>query len=241
MGLALRDSKKYLVILPFVALAIIHSLWWLLFRRWLCGAGSKRIGTEEREEVFWLLNPAQFLGVLLIMLVINCDLRRLVREDGRKKREKQKERTNHLIGHLVAMDCRALYFCYLALTAARQTQVLPYLRCLAREGVEITVITFEREGPTGAGICDNGIQSYSLRYHKHPTLPATVYDILAGAWLGIRLSRTRRYDILHARGHIAAAMAAIVKQIAGGKPLRYPRLHAEEYVDAGVWPEGGLS
>src|SRR6476646_1700117 len=99
------------------------------------------------------------------------------------------------------MTGRALYFCYFGIDEPLvQTQVLPYLRCLAREGVEITLITFEREGPTGAGICENGIQSYSLRYHKYPTLPATVYDILAGAWLGIRLFRTRRFEILHARG-----------------------------------------
>jgi glycosyltransferase involved in cell wall biosynthesis len=140
------------------------------------------------------------------------------------------------------MTHQALYFCYFGLDEPLvQTQVVPYLRCLAKEGIEITLITFEREGPLGRRIYEDRFESFALRYHKRPTLPATLYDILAGAWLGIRLSRPRRFDILHARGHVPAAMAAIVKLIAGGRLLFDIRgLMPEEYVDAGVWPQGGF-
>jgi glycosyltransferase involved in cell wall biosynthesis len=147
---------------------------------------------------------------------------------------------------------RTLYLCYFGLREPLvQTQVLPYLRELVRGGVGVHMLTFE---PGGDGAWDgeereawrarlesDGVQWRSLEYHKRPSLPATLYDITAGALTAARLVRRERIDVTHARGYVAAAMGALAKWWAGGKLIFDIRgFMAEEYVDAGVWPEGGL-
>jgi len=147
---------------------------------------------------------------------------------------------------------RTLYLCYFGLREPlTQTQVLPYLRELVRGGIGVHLLTFEPGGNRawGAGereewrarLESQGIQWLSLDYHKWPSLPATLYDIVFGALTAIRLVRRERMDALHARGYVPAAMGAMAKWLAGGKLIFDIRgFMAEEYVDAGVWPEGGL-
>ena len=69
-----------------------------------------------------------------------------------------------------------------------QTQVLPYLRALVEAGYAVYLLTFETVplGPEGkrrrrAELLSEGIVWSSLRYHKRPSLPATLYDIVIGA------------------------------------------------------------
>jgi glycosyltransferase involved in cell wall biosynthesis len=144
-----------------------------------------------------------------------------------------------------------LYICYFGLREPLvQTQVLPYLRQLMRDGVEVTLLTFEPElghPPTiheferaKAKLDLEGIHWQALRYHKRPSLPATLYDIAAGARLAARLVRTRNINVIHARNHVAAAMALTAKRLAGGRFLFDIRgFMPEEYADAGIWPSGG--
>jgi len=151
---------------------------------------------------------------------------------------------------------RTLYLCYFGLREPLvQTQVLPYLRELGRGGIGVCLLTFEPGGNRGwseserdewrARLESEGIRWRALAYHKRPSLPATLYDIAAGALTAIRLIRRERVDVIHARGYVPAAMGALAKPWA--KPRRGCKLifdirgfMAEEYVDAGVWPEGGL-
>jgi len=132
-----------------------------------------------------------------------------------------------------------------------QTQVLPYLRELIRGGIGVHLLTFEPRGNRAWGkgareewrarLESQGIQWRSLEYHKRPSLPATLYDIAAGALTAVRLVRREEIDVMHARGYVPAAMGALAKWRAGGKLIFDIRgFMAEEYVDAGVWPEGGL-
>ena len=69
-----------------------------------------------------------------------------------------------------------------------QTQVLPYLRELAKRGVKFTLLSFERDKAftvEGQRACDElkrelaeqGIEWHWLRYHQRPSLPATAYDV----------------------------------------------------------------
>lgn len=151
-----------------------------------------------------------------------------------------------------APSIRTLYLCYFGLREPLvQTQVLPYLCELVRVGVGVHLLTFEPGGDRvwGAGewkewhdrLESQGIQWRSLDYHKRPTLPATLFDISAGALTAIRLVRSEGIDVTHARGYVPAAMGALAKWLAGGKLIFDIRgFMAEEYVDAGVWPEGGL-
>ncbi|MCA1592810.1 MAG: glycosyltransferase [Acidobacteria bacterium] len=76
---------------------------------------------------------------------------------------------------------------------------------------------------------------------RAPSLPATLYDIANGARQAARLVRERGIDVIHARSHVAAAMGAAAKRLTG-KPLIFDirGFFPEEYVDAGVWPAGGV-
>jgi glycosyltransferase involved in cell wall biosynthesis len=146
---------------------------------------------------------------------------------------------------------RTLYLCYFGLREPLvQTQVLPYLRELTRDSVEVSLLTFEprqrlawtpaAEEAWRTRLKLEGIEWLSLPYHKSPSVLVTPYDILRGAWLASRLARRRKIDVFHARGHIPAMMGALAKRLVGGRLLFDIRgFLPEEYTDAGVWPEGG--
>ena len=87
-------------------------------------------------------------------------------------------------------DRRVMFISYNGmLDPLGQTQVLPYLRQLAKKGVRFTLLSFERAGaftPEGAAQCEElrreletqGIEWHHLRYHQRPSVPATIYDVL---------------------------------------------------------------
>lgn len=147
---------------------------------------------------------------------------------------------------------RTLYICYFGLREPLvQTQVLPYLREVGRSGVDVSLLTFEprmrrtwSRGDAAAWrgrLRDEGIRWFALPYHKSPSLPATVYDVAAGALAVARLVRRYSIDTLHARNHVACVMGAMVKRLTGASLIFDVRgFMAEEYVDAGTWPEGGF-
>lgn len=147
---------------------------------------------------------------------------------------------------------RALYLCYFGLREHLvQTQVLPYLRELVRDGNEMTLLTFEPDWPESwersevsfwrEKLRADGIEWLVLKYHKRPSLPATLWDILAGVWMIRRLNSVRRVDILHARSHVALAMAMLARPLTGAAVIFDLRgLIADEYVDAGVWRRGSV-
>ncbi len=153
------------------------------------------------------------------------------------------------------MKPKSLYICYFGLREPLvQTQVLPYLREVQKGGVDVSILTFEpnpRERWTPAAIADQkealaaeGIEWNHLTYHKRPSAPATVFDIVNGAFFIWRKLRREKIDILHARVHVPAVMAAVARKFVFRK--RRPKLlfdvrgfFPEEYVDAGVWPANG--
>ena len=78
-------------------------------------------------------------------------------------------------------------------------------------------------------------------YHQRPSLPATLFDIGVGALTAIRLCRRHAIPLIHARSHVAAAMALPAQSLLGCSVLFDIRgLLAEEYVDAGRWAVGDL-
>jgi len=133
-----------------------------------------------------------------------------------------------------------------------QTQVIPYLRVLARRGVKFTLLSFERSTAfTDEGrkrckqlqveLLSHDIEWHWLRYHQRPSLPATFYDVVAGIRYASSLVRRKRIELVHARGHIPATIGLALKRKFGVKLLFDVRgLMAEEYVDARHWPQGGL-
>jgi glycosyltransferase involved in cell wall biosynthesis len=143
---------------------------------------------------------------------------------------------------------RSLYICYLSLDDPLvHTQVVAYLEGLAGRGHTVHLLTFDgelepkRRRALAARLRRRGIEWHSRRYHKRPSLPATIYDTLAGAVTAARIMRRHRLEAVHARNHVPAAMALIARRFRGCKLIFDLRgLMAEEYVDAGIWRRGGL-
>ena len=143
---------------------------------------------------------------------------------------------------------RSLYLCYLSLDDPLvHTQVLAYLSGLVDAGHTVHLLTYDR--PLDAArrrqiddsMRESGIGWHSLRYHKRPSLPATVYDALAGAVVAARIVRRHGLTALHARNHVPLATALIARRLTGSRLIFDIRgLMAEEYADAGRWKEGGI-
>jgi glycosyltransferase involved in cell wall biosynthesis len=151
----------------------------------------------------------------------------------------------------MARVMRTLYLCYFGLREPLvQTQVLPYLRELGRAGVGVRLLTFEPGWPRSWGdeerrdrrerLREDGVEWEAVAYHKKPSAPATLYDILAGTLTAVRLARREKIDVLHARAHIPLVMALMARMFCDAKIIFDIRgLIADEYVEAGVWRNGG--
>jgi glycosyltransferase involved in cell wall biosynthesis len=147
---------------------------------------------------------------------------------------------------------RALYICYFGLREPLvQTQVLPYLRQLQSENLRISLLTFEPRlseswtpdqlARQRAALNAEGISWHYLKYHKWPSLPATIYDMTVGALTIVRLMGREGVSILHARNHVPGLMSAIAKKLKGGRLVFDIRgFMPEEYVDAGLWRKNGF-
>ena len=133
-----------------------------------------------------------------------------------------------------------------------QTQVIPYLRELAKRGVQFTLLRFERAAAfEGEGVrrreelkrelSEQGIEWHWLRYHQRPSVPATIYDVIAGIRKAKTLVRRNGIGMVHARSHIPATIALALKRSLGTKMIFDLRgLMAEEYVDAEHWRKDSL-
>jgi glycosyltransferase involved in cell wall biosynthesis len=148
----------------------------------------------------------------------------------------------------VAGTLRSLYICYASLSDPLvRTQVVAYLAGLSERGHTIHLLTFEterldrrRRRALRAEMAAAGIAWHGLRYHKRPSLPATIFDTLTGAALGSWLVARHRLDAIHARSHVPLAMGLLVRALTRRRLIFDIRgLLAEEYVDAGRWVRSG--
>ena len=144
---------------------------------------------------------------------------------------------------------RSLYVCYYPLTEPLvQTQVVAYLEGLASNGHTIHLLSFETEPLTSsqkrrirANLRSKNITWHYLKYHKRPSLPATIYDVMCGVWKGLHLIRRHHIDVIHARAHVPAAMGLILKKLTGtGLIFDIRGLMAQEYIDIGNWAPDSL-
>lgn len=133
-----------------------------------------------------------------------------------------------------------------------QTQVMPYLRELAKAGVKVSLLSFEKPSAyTDEGkqkceelktrLAQEGIEWHWLPYHQTPSLPATAYDVFAGIRYARGLVKKNQVELVHARGHIPATIALSLKKHLGTKLIFDLRgLMADEYVDAQHWKKDSL-
>lgn len=149
---------------------------------------------------------------------------------------------------------KTLYLCYFGLNEPLvQTQVLPYLRELKKiDGLKISLITFEPNFKKNWSaeetevekqkLAGEGIDWYALPYHKRPSVPATLFDIINGAIFTLRIVQKEKVDIIHARSHIPALIGEIARRFSSRKPKLLFDIRGffpEEYTDAGIWKKNG--
>jgi len=129
-----------------------------------------------------------------------------------------------------------------------QSQSLPYLLSLARDGYRIGLITFEQPRWRMAAddreakrreLAAQGIDWHPVSYHKRPPVVSTLYDIGVGSLVAARLAKRSRASVVHGRSSVSSAIAAAAAKLAGTRlfvdadgPL------SQEYVDAGAWKQG---
>lgn len=147
---------------------------------------------------------------------------------------------------------KSLYISYFNLREPLlETQVLAYLRQLAAAGHEIWLLTFEPGWPKSWTaeeietkrrlLAEQGIRWIALKYHKKPSLLATMWDIAVGAYVARRLAKQEKIDVIHGRAHVASAIGALARWRRPQKLIFDIRgFNPEEYVDAGRWKPNSL-
>lgn len=129
-----------------------------------------------------------------------------------------------------------------------QSQVLAYLEGLAKD-FSIHLISFEKPSDwqdlgKRATLVDRiagaGIDWHPMRYHKSPSVPATLFDVAAGIKRARSLCRRHDIRIIHARSYVAALIGLAVKRMTGVKLLFDMRgFWPDERVDGGIWSRDG--
>jgi glycosyltransferase involved in cell wall biosynthesis len=139
-----------------------------------------------------------------------------------------------------------------ALEPLGRSQVVPYVIGMARAGLPLTLVSFEKPRDYGvpaapsdaaralsAELTAARVRWIPRRYHKRPTLPATLWDVATGLATLLRLRMTAGLRVVHARGYVAGLMAWVLKKTTGTTFVFDMRgFWPEERVDGGLWTAG---
>ena len=143
------------------------------------------------------------------------------------------------------MSKHVLYVSYDGMTdPLGQSQVLPYLAGLSKEGYEFTLLScekpdkFEKYQATIQAICDaNNIKWVPLFYTKKPPVLSTVFDIQKLTRKAKEIYKEKPYQMVHARGaYMTSLVAMSLKKAFGVKYIFDMRgFWADERVDGNIW------
>ena len=150
-------------------------------------------------------------------------------------------------GYARSAEVSVLYLSYDGLMEQLgQSQILPYLRQLAR-GRPITLVTYEksvdhddkvRRAHFGVLASEAGIRWIPLRYHKRPANLSTAYDLALGFLVCAFQCLTQRIVIVHARGYVPSVVALLLKRAFGVRFIFDMRTFwVVQRVERGVWRE----
>ncbi|MBL4818469.1 MAG: glycosyltransferase [Deltaproteobacteria bacterium] len=123
-----------------------------------------------------------------------------------------------------------------------QSQVLPYVRGLSERGHQFELLSFEKPGTPlcfRKNLAPN-IRWTTLRYHRSPSVLATMFDMWLGLKVGSLLCLMGRVNRIHVRSYVPCAMMLLWAKISRTPLLFDTRgLWADEKVDSGSWSSGG--
>lgn len=137
-----------------------------------------------------------------------------------------------------------LYLSYDGLTdPLGQSQILPYIQGLSKEGYSFTLISFEKPDRYKAGkeriekICAaSNIDWHPLAYTKNPPVLSTLYDIDKLQKKAEELHKTKNFVLIHCRSYITSLVAIRLKE-----NFKIPFIFdmrgfwADERVDGRIW------
>jgi len=129
-----------------------------------------------------------------------------------------------------------------------ESQVVTYVERLASE-FDISLLSFEKPSDLSdrdrvvamaERLSGRGIKWLRCKYHKHPAVLSTAWDVLRGI-VGARGDcRSRRVRIIHARSYVPSLMAIRARAVSGARFLFDTRgFWVDEKVQAGHWTAGG--
>lgn len=137
-----------------------------------------------------------------------------------------------------------LYLSYDGMTdPLGQSQVLPYLTGLTKEGFTFHIISFEKQHRFETHrehiqkICDeNGIIWHPNSYTQKSPLVTTIWDVYRMKKLAHKLHKLHKFHIVHCRSYIAALVGLYMKQSYETKFVFDMRgFWADERIDGGLW------
>src|SRR5689334_10942916 len=123
------------------------------------------------------------------------------------------------------MTANILYITYDGLTdPLGQSQILPYLVGLSKEGYQFTILSFEKEDrykklkDTITSITSKaGIRWVPLKFTSKPPVISKAYDRVQMRRAALRLYNEKKYDMVHCRGYIPAEVGLLLKRRKGTK------------------------
>ena len=132
-----------------------------------------------------------------------------------------------------------------------QSQVLQYVLALGQSGHRMTVLSFEKPDALRnidrvkslRALCEEaGVDWRPRVWHNKPIgILATVYDLIVGRLIAIRIAREIGAEVVHCRSYIASLMGLAVKRATGAKLIFDMRgFWADERVDGGIWSKSSL-
>lgn len=124
-----------------------------------------------------------------------------------------------------------------------QSQVIPYLAGLTKNGYRFTLISCEKEenftlhqNKIKAILDANKIEWYPVSYTKKPPVLSTIYDVIKIKNLAFELHKRSNFSIVHCRSYIAALVGLQLKKKHNIKFVFDMRgLWADERVDGKLW------
>lgn len=124
------------------------------------------------------------------------------------------------------------------------SQVLPYLRGVARRGAEIDLVSFELEGAATDAIAElrerlrsQGIRWWPTVRRRDPRLRVKLTEAARGVAVTLHRALARRPQIVHGRSHLATAICDAVSSALPRTQFLFDcrGLIGDEYVDIGYW------
>jgi glycosyltransferase involved in cell wall biosynthesis len=124
-----------------------------------------------------------------------------------------------------------------------QSQVLAYLRGLARRGAEIDLLSYEHTPAEGAiealqrTLVGSGVRWTPLRRARDTRLVVKVSESFLGVRRALAIALQRRPDIVHGRSYLPTAVSDLVASLVPRAKLVFDcrGMLGDEFVDAGHW------